>query len=353
MRPDLPSLLPLVCPACRARTERGREMHTLSLVSTLAAAADGEVLEGALGCDNPACRRRYPIVDGIPIVIADAAAHLARFAVGVLERDLHPETAALLAGAGPDDAPYAHLVEHLSIYLDTHWGDHAAPPPDGPGAGFGMAAIAERLGGRAVAHVARAVELGCNVGRGLYELARGADLVVGVDLELAALRRARRLLAGLPLDYARRTAGRYYSRATVTPPPLVATAAAPTAALICGDAMDPPLVPETFDRVAALNIIDAVSSPPRLLSVVDGLCAGGGELLLASPYAWQSGIVAEEHRLGGADPAADLRRRLVGGVELEARYTVEDDTELPWTLRRDARSATVYRVHWLRARKPR
>lgn len=349
MIPTLPAQLPLVCPGCRARTERGREMHTLSLVASYREDAAGEIVEGILGCDNPACRRRYPIIDTIPIILADPAAHLARFAVGVLERDLHPETAALLAEAGPDGAPYAHLVEHLSIYLDTHWGDCATPPSDGPGAGFGLAAIATQLRARAQVPVERAIELGCNVGRGLYELGRGAKLVVGLDLELAALRRARCLVSGRPLEYARRIVGRHYGVATLAPQ--VPTPA--TVALICADALDPPLVPQTFDRVAALNIIDAVAAPPQLLSVVDGLCAPGGELLLASPYAWQSGIVAEEQRLGGADPAADLRHRLTGGVALEARYRVEDDAELPWTLRRDARSATSYRVHWLRAQKPR
>ena len=50
----------LVCLACRARTARGRELYTLSAG------------EGGLTCDNERCRRRYPIVDGIPVVAADA-----------------------------------------------------------------------------------------------------------------------------------------------------------------------------------------------------------------------------------------------------------------------------------------
>jgi SAM-dependent methyltransferase len=347
VRADLPSLLPLVCPACRARTERGREMHTLTLASTLRAAADGDVVEGVLACDNAACARRYPIVDGIPIIVADAAAHLARFGVGLVERDLHPDTAALLAAAGPDDAPYPWLVEHLSIYLDAHWGDRAEPPPDGPSARFGLEALAARL--PSLPRVARAVELGCGPGRGLWELARTAGLVVGVDLQLASLRRARRLLRGEPLAYARRVAGRHYHAAAVTPP---APAPSPIA-LVCADAADPPLVPGAYERVVALNLVDAVPAPAQLLAVVDGLCAPGGEVVLASPYAWQSGIVAEDQRLGGADPAAEVRRRFADGVDLEARYTITDEAALPWSLRRDARSATVYRVHWLRATKPR
>jgi SAM-dependent methyltransferase/uncharacterized protein YbaR (Trm112 family) len=322
----LPSQLPLVCPACRARSERGREMFTLS------------PSDGGLLCDNPACARRYPIVDGIPLIVRDAASHLLRFGVGVVERDLDPATQGLLAAAGPDDSPYPHLVEHLSTYLDAHWGAPA-----------GIDALASKLAERAAAPVERAVELGCSVGRGLYELGRGAALVVGVDLQMSSLRRAARLLAGEPLAYARRIVGRHYASAAITPPP----PSAATVALVCADAMDPPLVPGAFDRVVALNVLDAVPSPPQLVAVADGLCAPGGEIILASPYAWQSGIVADEHRFGDADPAAALRRRLVEGAELEARYAVEDEAEVSWTLRPDARSTMTYRVHWLRARKPR
>ncbi len=345
MRVDLPSLLPLICPACRARTERGRELHTLSLVATFAVAA-GEVEDGQLACDNAACGRRYPIVDGIPIVVAGSAAHLQRFGAGILEPNLHPATAALLAAAGPDDAPYPWLIEHLSVYLDAHWGDRATPPPDGPSPPFGMAAIAAKLA--ALPPRAATVELGASAGRGAWELARAGAHVVAVDLQFAALRRARRLARGLPLAYARRAAGRHYTTATIAAP-----TPAPAIDFVCGDALDPPLVPGAFDRVVALNLVDAVATPAQLISVVDGLCAPGGDVVLTSPYSWQSGIVDEEQRLGGADPAATLRQRFADGHDLEARYAIADEAELPWTLRRDARAATMYRVHWLRATKAR
>ena len=308
----------LVCLSCRARTARGRELHTLSPVAD------------ALVCANPACRRRYPIVDGIPVVAGDPDAHLRRWGAELVEGE--PET----------------LAEHLSIYLDAHWGDRATPPLDGPAAA-GARAIHDKLAARAAAPVGSAVELGCGPGRGLWELARGAGLVVGVDAQLAVLRRARALLDGEPLEYARRVVGRHYAPVRLAPP----GPPAGRVALVCADALDPPLVPQSFDCVVAVNLLDAVLSPPQLIAVADGLCAPGGEVILASPYAWQSGIVADEHRFGGADPAGALRRRFADGDGLEARYVIEDDCDVPWTLRRDCRSAVVYRVHWLRARKSR
>jgi SAM-dependent methyltransferase/uncharacterized protein YbaR (Trm112 family) len=345
VRPDLPSLLPLVCPACRTRDERGHNLSSLS-VAQVERERDGEILDGALRCDNAACGRRYPIVDGIPIVLPNLTGFLQTQLGAVVEGDLPAETAALLAQDGPDDAAWPHLLEHLSIYLDAHWGDRAVPGPDGPGHGFGMQSLDTRILERQDAPVERALELGCSVGRALSALAQGAQLAVGVELNFGALRRARRILDGHPLRYARRLSGRHYTTATVQ----AGERAATNVAFICADALDPPLVPGWFDRIAALNLIDSLRAPAQLLSVADALCVPGGELILASPYSWQSGIVDEAERLP-ADAAAHLRRVLTDGTGLEARYTIEEEAELQWRLRRDARAAALYQTHYLRARK--
>ena len=330
MRPDhVP-----VCPGCRTLTGDRLDVRTVERLGDL------------LVCE---CGRRYPIVDGVPIVLADPGAYLRDEIATVVERDLAPEVAAALASVGPDDAPYPRLLEHLSIYLDAHWGDRATPPPDGPGAGLAVGPVLERIAARAAHRVPLAVELGCSVGRVVAALAAGAEHVVGVDLHHGAVRRARRILAGEPLAYARRTTGRRSTAATIE----AGADAVPDGrvTLLCGDALDPPLVPGMFDRVVALNVLDSVKSPRGLLAVADGLCAPGGELILTSPYAWASSVMADHERLDADDPAAALTAILREGTDLRARYAIEDEAELPWTLRRDARSAATYRIHYVRARK--
>jgi SAM-dependent methyltransferase/uncharacterized protein YbaR (Trm112 family) len=340
MDPNLAARLPLCCIACRARSGERRDLYTVSVELVVRQTPDGDIEEGVLKCDNPGCGRRYPIIDGIPLMVGQ----LGRFAE-VTAGPLAPEVEALLAQDGPDDTIWARLLSQLSIYMDAHWGDRAEPGPDGPGAGFGLAALEARLLARAAAPVEAAVELGCSVGRGAMALGRGAAVVAAVDLSFGALRRARRLLRGEAVRYSRRVSGRHYQPATAR-----AGEETRNVVFLCGDALDPPLAPGQFQRVTALNVLDAVSTPDQLLSVADGLCGRGGELLLASPYDWCSGIVAEDQRLG-RDPASDLRRRFSQGERLEATYTIEDEAELDWRLRKDARSASLYRTHFLRIRK--
>jgi len=157
------------------------------------------------------------------------------------------------------------------------------------------------------------------------------------------------MLDGAPVAYGRRVIGRHYLRAEVAA--CDRAVAKERRQLVCGDALDPPLIQGMFDRVVALNVLDSVRQPRQLLSVVDGLCAPNGELILASPYTWQSTVMEDHERIGGADPAIDVATILREGRELGARYRIEDEADVPWTLRRDARSTVSYRVHSLRARK--
>ena len=318
MTPDL-----LVCPGCR--TLSGDRLD----VSTLDPAGDMLVCE---------CGRRYPIVDDVPIVMTDASTYLRNEVATIVERDMAPDVAALLVAPGPDEAPYPRMLEHLSIYLDAHWGDRATPPRD---EAFALAPFVERIA--ALPTVAMAVELGCSVGRVLAELP--AERAVGLDMHFGAVRRARRLLAGESLTYARREVGRHYSAATTTGKRTA------DRKVVCADVLDPPLLPDVWDRVIALNMLDSVAHPRQLLSVIDGLCKLGGEIILSSPYAWQSAVLQDHERFGGADPAAALRTLLTEGTGLRARYRIEDEAEILWTLRRDARSAVTYRTHYIRARK--
>lgn len=364
---DLPALLPLICPRCGVLSDRGRELWTLSLEasfvqepalglagSDVGASSAIDVVEGILRCDNEACGQRYPIVDGIPILVRDPAQLLCGQPQAIAAT-LQPQTLALFAAGASDDAPLFRVLEHLSIYLDAHWGDCAQPQAQaGPsGQAWGGHALFSALA-TAFAQtqpVRCTVELGCGVGRGLAQLRRTSGLSLGIDLHLPALRAARRLLRGDSLPFARRSLGRHFLPAQIQPPSLPSEYGA--VALICADALDPPLPPGVADRVVALNLLDSVSQPSQLVSVIDGLCEHGGEVFLSSPYSWQSSVVAEGSRLGepGGDAASALRRQLQTGQGLRAEYSLLSQRDLPWELRRDARCVHHYSVDALHLRK--
>ncbi len=352
MRADLPSLLPLICPVCRHISARGHELFSLSVAEVLRSTGGEEdqtpedIEEGILVCDNEACRRRYPIIAGIPVVLPDLTSFASKQLMA-LACFHEPETLAAFAGEGPDDAALPRMLEYLSIYLDAHFGDYAIPSPDGPEPGCGGTHLWQALASSSTSPVERAVELGCSVGRGLHVLAQGAELAVGVELNFAALLYARWILRGETVRYARRVSGRHYHPASIHAPPRSSS----SVQLVCGDALDPPLAPASFQRVTSLNVIDAVQSAPQHLSVLDGLCVPGGEIILSSPFNWQSGIVAEEGRIDAADPAQSLQGILRNGEGLSSIYSVTEARELRWRLRRESRSAVSYFVHFLRAQK--
>ncbi|HEY4060234.1 MAG TPA: methyltransferase domain-containing protein [Kofleriaceae bacterium] len=280
----------LVCPVCRTVVNGRLDLRTV------------ERRGDEMVCE---CGAAYPIVDGIPRIAPGATAA--------------PEVL--------DDV----TLEHLSIYLTADWGRTDA--------------LHERIAARASEPVAAAVELGCSAGRIVAELAKGARHVVGIDVNASILSRAKRLLDGETVEYQRRIIGTSYEPATVSTTKL----AADRFTLVCADALDPPLVPQHFDRVVALNVLDAVPHPRQLLMVMSALCAPGGELIIASPYQWHEGVEPAE-RFGGADPAGELVRLLTSG-KLGAPYETCDEAEVRWELRRNARSAITFQSHYVRARK--
>jgi SAM-dependent methyltransferase len=268
----------LVCLACRSVSEGRIDLRTLER------AGDEMVC---------ACGQRYPVIDGVPVILPEAP-------------------------ATDEGDP---VREHLSIYIDSHWVTR------GP--------LFERVA--ALPPVGATVELGSSAG-GVLAVLPG-DRVIGIELGLAAARRARRLLDGEDVAYERRIIGRHYE-------PAVARGRRRAAMIACADALDPPLVPGAFDRVVALNVLDSVTAPRQLLAVIDALARPGGEIVLACPYQW----IAEDPPFG-ADPARELVAFLRAGASLRAAYEVLEDDELSWELRRDARCRLGYRIHYVRARK--
>ncbi|MDX1607327.1 MAG: methyltransferase domain-containing protein [Candidatus Competibacterales bacterium] len=340
MNPELLEDLPLVCPSCRRQNARS----TLHLHPLQTDARDS-VREGLLACPN-GCR--YPILDGVPVVLHDMAdwwrqsrAGLSRAAVGTRE------LAGYFDRLDAVTSEYHDRQALLGTYLDAHYGNPTPPEglPDAEAYWQQVSALAE---GAATGGVA--LELGCGVGRFSFELARRHERVIGLDLNFDLVATAERIQRSSRIDYARRQRGRRFAPVSLSWP------APDNVLFLVADALDPPFEAEGFDLVAALNLLDNVPVPLTLIGQMDALLRRGGALLLGSPYEWRHDIAEPGQWLEDADrDAPAVLRALFGGQlipEMPLEYRIGDEiADLPWVLRQHERFWQRFALHLLAARK--
>lgn len=346
------------CPRCAAE---GGPRHAL----VLADVRDGDAAEvraGILHCPNPVCRHEYPIIDGIPLILPGLRALLAERATDLLLRDdLDPALESLLGDAIGPDTWFDLRRRTLSTYGWDGWADLDPEEPPGteplPGAARRCLARLLQLAGGAGAS-ARVLDLGCAAGRTSFDLAAAAPgaLVLGIDLDPGLLRLAQRARAGV-VSYPRRRLGLVFDRRRFA----VAAATAESAARVdfwACDALALPFAPGTAGLIAALNLLDCVAAPQRLLAGMTAGLAPEGRLLLATPYDWTPRATPVETWIGGhsqrgptagaAEPflrallTAEAHPQSVPGLAL-----LGEDAGFPWHTRLSDRAGVRYLSHLL------
>jgi SAM-dependent methyltransferase/uncharacterized protein YbaR (Trm112 family) len=319
----------------------------------------GVVREGVLHCPEPACRCEYPVVDGVPLLVADLRDFCARNQLSLLGRsDLGPELEGLLGDClGPGSAQDARN-QVLSTYAYDHWGDLD------PGGAFGgrpgaarelLGHLLDMAGGLPDGPV---LDMGCAAGRTSFDLAgRFGGLVLGADLNLDLLRLAQSALLRGRAAYPLRRAGIAYERRSFA----VSPEHGERVDFWCLDAAEPPFARGAFGLAASLNLVDCVASPLGHLAGLERVLRPGGKALLCTPYDWSCGATPPEGWLGGhsqrgetrGDPAAVLRSLLAGGGHPAALagLRLAAEAEGRWRLRLHDRSSMDYAVHLVAAER--
>ena len=213
----------------------------------------------------------------------------------------------------------------VSEYLLFHYGtsEQILGWEQGPVSALGFPArIVKRF---SEGRVARALDLGCAVGRSSYELSRDADEVLGMDYSQAFVDAAEGIGSEGKAMVRRLEEAARSTEVEVSLPEGVGEARFEQ-----GDAMNLREGLGEFDRVLAANLLCRLSEPGKLLERLPGLVKSGGELVLTTPCTW-----LEDFTPPGNWPVAGTLEWLK--VELGGAFELLEQHDEPLLIRETAR----------------
>ena len=364
-----------VCPVCRQSAERSGGQGWSLGICTIDREEGEHIVEGVLRCSNGACQREYPIIDGIPFLIANLRQYISDNILALYARgDLSELTESIVGDCCGVGSAFETMRQYLSSYAWDHYGDLDPEEPgngldgdpDGglenggprPGACVRMLKAGLELAGELPEHPI--IDIGCAAGRTALELAHATgQLVVGVDLHLPTLRLASGVIRHGLLSYPRRRVGLVYDRRDIA----ADLPGRDKVEIWACDATSLPFSRGTFGAAVGLNVLDSVRSPLELLGSIAGALIPGGAAVLSSPYDWSPAVTPIAEWVGGHSQrgrdrgsSAHILRQLltpgalassIPGLELEAELS-----EFPWHVRMHERSVVTYKSHLFVARAP-
>ena len=353
MRKDLIEKIEFICPRCRHGSDEGVIQVSLELDQIMKRAGDF-ILEGFFVCSNSDCGCKYPILNGVPIILKDIKGwwQSEKSSLSVVASD-PPEMREYFDRLSHSE-PSSHAERSLiSSYMDLHYGTFEASTV--PLASWiDPKEFWEKVVGIAKPEVgeiySRSLDLGCSVGRYTFELARFSELAIGMDLKFSKVSRAALLHRNNKVSYEQRKHGRCFEEIETT------YLLPQNVMFLVSDALDPPFKAGSFDLVAALNLIDNVKLPLVLIGQMDALLRKDGSLLLGAPYEWQTDICDPEEWLETDDmDSPEMLKSLLEGKlipQMGLKYEIlEEIFDLPWLFRHHNRHWSLFLVHLLKARK--
>jgi putative 4-mercaptohistidine N1-methyltranferase len=226
----------------------------------------------------------------------------------------------------------------LSEYLLFHYGTQGeiSPPAGSEHAlDYAVRCVKECINFTALEPGARALDLGCAVGRSTFELARHCASAIGIDYSQRFIGAAEELRTRGEMPYKRNDEGALTTSLVAKRP---AEIQPERVAFEVGDAMALRDNLGSFDVVLAANLIDRLSHPTSFLERLPSLVKTGGQLILTSPYTWLEEFTPREYWIGGFEREGMRVSTLAGlRVALEEDFTLTDVRDLPFLIREHAR----------------
>jgi SAM-dependent methyltransferase/uncharacterized protein YbaR (Trm112 family) len=349
-----------ICPLCNARETGERPLR----ISCVAKEEQHDIVEGVLQCDDPTCLREYPIIDGLPLLVADVPSYIQQHLLAIYGREDFTELAeAVLSDCCGPSSAYDIMRQHLSSYVWDHYADLAPssmqlwnhqddesgihPMPGGV-----VRALEDARYAAQPLTPGPTLDVGCSVGRTTFELAENLDdLVLGVDLNYSMLRWARRVLTTARVKFPCREVGVIYRNCEF---PVQFRRNSRVDFWAC-DAMAMPFRSGTFNNVVAMNILDCLPCPLDFLKGVGSLLPAGGKALLTTPFDWSASATPMSAWLGGHSgrrvdqgQSESVMKRLFQAADTQdylGLRLINSGEAPPWHVRLHARSTMLYRNH--------
>jgi putative 4-mercaptohistidine N1-methyltranferase len=225
----------------------------------------------------------------------------------------------------------------LSEYLLFHYGGHGhrIPTALADALQFPMRCVSECLEAARLPPQARALDLGCAVGRSSFELARRCARVLGIDFSARFVSVATHLRDNGSFNFNYVEEGELSRPHRAIVPPEIDCK---RVSFERGDAVNLRSGLGQFDVVLMANLIDRVENPAKCLGQLPGLLKSGGQLVITSPYTWLAEYTPRENWLGGfvrdgkpVQTFDTLKQMLAPHFELSRRQ------DLPFVIREHAR----------------
>lgn len=195
---------------------------------------------------------------------------------------------------------YYETDRAVSEYLLFHYGmtQQLLPPVlvSGGALNFPVRCVTECLEPRRLPKNARALDLGCSVGRSSFELARRCAEVVGIDYSERFISIAGHLRKNGSFLFGCVEEGELTRPCTAVVPEEIKRE---RVTFEQGDATKLRRDLGAFDVVLMANLIDRLKDPRKCLAQLPRRVKSGGQLIITSPYTWLVEYTPRKNWLGG------------------------------------------------------
>lgn len=308
------------------------------------------------------CRKDYPVLAGVLILVADVEGYLLEHVKGISryvnEKDIPKKYRASFSEA-KRELEVEHIEEDLeaervtALYIMTHYlpaTEVTSPSPvlgsliqqhwdHGP-----FAKIKEMVA--ALGNEKRSmIELGCGVGGLFVALKASLKSYLGLDSSFASVVLARHFALGAPLDKKCLIPNDLLFGAVSREVKIATPSTMPANAdfVVC-DLADPPVKEKQWQLTAALNVIDMLPEPAALPRLQHALLLPKGVAIQSCPYIWHPEVAASLREVLPKN-IKDSAKAVEWLYEKNGFKIGRSEEHVPWLFFKNQRQLELYSVH--------